>query len=57
MVEDWALDPDPGPTAQTILTVRVGIEPAGLLRPFPGLVRASWRARSAGRRGITTQFP
>src|SRR6202161_2663493 len=52
MVEDWAMAPhpqdpqdpadpaDPTHPVRTLLTVRVGIEAAGILRPFPGLVHA-----------------
>jgi uncharacterized protein YndB with AHSA1/START domain len=57
MVEDWALAPDPQDSARTILTIRVGIEAAGLLRPFPGLVRAIMAGPLKGAAGITTQFP
>jgi uncharacterized protein YndB with AHSA1/START domain len=57
MVEDWALAPDPQGPAATILTVRVGIEAARLLRPFPGLVRAVMAGPLKGAAGITTQFP
>ena len=46
-----------GPRPRTILTVRVGIEAAGLLRPFPGLVRAIMSGPLKGAAGITTQFP
>ena len=57
MVEDWALGPDPDDLAGTILTVRVGIEAIGLLRPFPGLVRALMAGPLKGTAGIITQFP
>jgi uncharacterized protein YndB with AHSA1/START domain len=57
MVEDWATAPDPADPARTILTVRVGIEAAGILRPFPGLVRALMSGPLKGAAGITTQFP
>jgi Polyketide cyclase / dehydrase and lipid transport len=57
MVEDWAVAPDPQDPARTILTVRVGIEAVGLLRPFPGLVRAIMAGPLKGAAGITTQFP
>ena len=66
MVEDWAAAPHPrdptdptGPAdpARTLLTVRVGIEAAGILRPFPGLVRAVMSGPLKGAAGITTQFP
>jgi len=66
MVEDWAAAPHPrdptdptGPAdpARTLLTVRVGIEAAGILRPFPGLVRAIMSGPLKGAAGITTQFP
>jgi uncharacterized protein YndB with AHSA1/START domain len=57
MVEDWALAPDPEDPARTVLTVRVGIEAVGLLRPFPGLVRALMARPLEGTEGITTQFP
>ena len=36
MVEDWATAADPEDPARTVLTVRVGIEAIGILRPFPG---------------------
>ena len=64
MVEDWAAAPHPrdptdptGPAdpARTLLTVRVGIEAAGILRPFPGLVRAIMSGPLKGAAGITTQ--
>jgi uncharacterized protein YndB with AHSA1/START domain len=57
MVEDWALAPDPQDSQRTILTVRVGIEAVGLLRPFPGLVRAIMSGPLKGAAGITSQFP
>ena len=57
MVEDWAVAPDPQDPGHTIVTVRVGIEAAGLLRPFPGLVRAIMSGPLKGAAGITTQFP
>jgi uncharacterized protein YndB with AHSA1/START domain len=57
MVEDWVLTPDPESPAHTILTVRVGIEAAGLLRPFPRLVRAIMSGPLKGAAGITSQFP
>jgi uncharacterized protein YndB with AHSA1/START domain len=63
MVEDWAMAPhpqdpsDPTHSARTLLTVRVGIEAAGILRPFPGLVRALMSGPLKGTAGITTQFP
>jgi carbon monoxide dehydrogenase subunit G len=57
MVEDWATAPDPADPARTLLTVRVGIEAAGILRPFPGLVRALMSGPLKGAAGITTQFP
>jgi hypothetical protein len=69
MVEDWAMAPhpqdpadptspaDPTHPARTLLTVRVGIEAAGILRPFPGLVRALMSGPLKGAAGITTQFP
>jgi uncharacterized protein YndB with AHSA1/START domain len=57
MVEDWAMGPDPDRSAETILTVTVGIEAIRLLRPFPGLVRALMAGPLKGTAGITTQFP
>jgi uncharacterized protein YndB with AHSA1/START domain len=57
MLEDWALTPDPESPARTILTVRVGIEAVGFLRPFPGLVRAIMAGPLKGAAGITAQFP
>jgi uncharacterized protein YndB with AHSA1/START domain len=60
MVEDWATAPDPQNPAdpsRTLLTVRVGIEAVGILRPFPGLVRALMSGPLKGTAGITTQFP
>ena len=57
MVEDWATAPDPKDPAHTVLTVRVGIEAVGILRPFPGLVRAVMSGPLKGASGITTQFP
>lgn len=57
MVEDWALAPDTDDPGATILTVTVGIEAIGLLRPFPGLVRAIMAGPLKGAAGITTQFP
>jgi Polyketide cyclase / dehydrase and lipid transport len=57
MVEDWATAPDPMDPTRTVLTVRVGIEAAGILRPFPGLVRAIMSGPLKGAAGITTQFP
>jgi uncharacterized protein YndB with AHSA1/START domain len=57
MVEDWAVAPDRQNAAKTILTVKVGIEAIGLLRPFPGLVRAIMTGPLKGAAGITTQFP
>ena len=57
MVEDWAVTSDPQNPGRTILTVRVGIEAAGILRPFPGLVRAIMAGPLKGAVGITTQFP
>jgi hypothetical protein len=57
MVEDWAMTPDPKDPAHTALTVRVGIEAAGILRPFPGLVRAVMSGPLKGAVGITSQFP
>jgi uncharacterized protein YndB with AHSA1/START domain len=57
MVEDWALAPDPQDAARTVLTVRVGIEAAAILRRFPGLVRAIMAGPLKGAAGITTQFP
>jgi Polyketide cyclase / dehydrase and lipid transport len=57
MVEDWATAPDPQNPARTLLTVRVGIEAAGILRPFPGLVRTIMSGPLRGAAGITTQFP
>jgi uncharacterized protein YndB with AHSA1/START domain len=56
MVEDWATAADPEDPARTVLTVRVGIEAAGILRPFPGLVRAIMSGPLKGAAGITTQF-
>lgn len=57
MVEDWATAPDPQDPARTVLTVRVGIEAVGILRPFPGLVRTIMSGPLKGAVGITTQFP
>jgi uncharacterized protein YndB with AHSA1/START domain len=57
MVEDWATTPDPKDPDHTVLTVRVGIEAVGILRPFPGLVRAVMSGPLKGAVGITTQFP
>jgi hypothetical protein len=57
MVEDWATSPDPTDPARTVLAVRVGIEAARILRPFPGLVRAIMSGPLKGAAGITTQFP
>jgi hypothetical protein len=57
MVEDWALAPDPATPGKTLLTVTVGIEGAGLLRPFPKLVRSIMARPLSGAVGITTQFP
>jgi hypothetical protein len=57
MVEDWAVVPDPQDPARAVLTVRVGIEAVGFLRPFPGLVRAIMSGPLKGAAGITTQFP
>jgi uncharacterized protein YndB with AHSA1/START domain len=57
MVEDWAVAPDPQDSACAVLTVRVGIEAVGLLRLFPGLVRAIMSGPLKGSAGITTQFP
>ena len=57
MVEDWATTPDPKDPDHTVLIVRVGIEAVGILRPFPGLVRAVMSGPLKGAVGITTQFP
>jgi carbon monoxide dehydrogenase subunit G len=54
MVEDWAMAADP---QDPVLTVRVGIEAVGILRPFPDLVRAIMSGPLKGAAGITTQFP
>ena len=56
MVEDWAVSPDPQDPELAILTVRVGIEAVGLLRPFPGLVRAIMSGPLKGAARITAQF-
>jgi hypothetical protein len=57
MVEDWAVTPDPQDPGRAVLTVRVGIEAVGFLRPFPGLVRAIMSRPLQGAAGISTQFP
>jgi uncharacterized protein YndB with AHSA1/START domain len=57
MVEDWAVTADPADPARSALTIRVGIEAARILRPFPGLVRALMAGPLKGAAGITTQFP
>jgi uncharacterized protein YndB with AHSA1/START domain len=57
MVEDWALAPEPGDPGRSLLTVRVGIEAASALRPFPGLVRALMAGPLKGAAGITSEFP
>jgi hypothetical protein len=58
MVEDWVLERDPDLAVQrTFLTITVGIEPAKLLRPFSGLVRAGLKGPLSGAAGISTQFP
>jgi uncharacterized protein YndB with AHSA1/START domain len=57
MVEDWAVDADPDDPSRSVLTVRVGIEAAGPLRRFPGLLRALMAGPLKGAAGITTQFP
>ena len=43
MVEDWAVAADPSDPGRSVLTATVGIEPSGLLRHAPGLVRAIMR--------------
>lgn len=53
MVEDWALAPTANGTA---LTVRIGVEPAGPLRLFPGLVRHLVARSTRGAGGIATLF-
>jgi uncharacterized protein YndB with AHSA1/START domain len=56
MVEDWAVAADPTDATRTILTATVGIEPSGLLRHTPGLVRAIMRQVMKGSAGINSQF-
>jgi uncharacterized protein YndB with AHSA1/START domain len=56
MVEDWAVAADPTDASRSVLTATVGIAPSGLLRPFPGLVRAIMRQATKGAAGITSQF-
>jgi uncharacterized protein YndB with AHSA1/START domain len=57
MVEDWSVAAGAQDPARSVLTVRVGIEAVGFLRPFPGLVRAIMSGPLKGAAGITTQFP
>jgi uncharacterized protein YndB with AHSA1/START domain len=57
MVEDWAVAADPGDPTRTRLTVTVGIEPAGLLKRAPGLVRTIMARATKGAGGIVGQFP
>ena len=57
MVEDWAVAPDPENPARSILTVTIGVEPAGFLRRLPKLVRALMERTTAGMAGIVAEFP
>jgi uncharacterized protein YndB with AHSA1/START domain len=56
MVEDWALSPDPGAGGGTRLDITLGIEAAGFLRHFPGVVRWVLARSTRGAAGITARF-
>ena len=58
MVEDWAMAPDPETPGRSVMTVTIGIEPSGLLKPFPKLVRGAMsKMTKKGQDGIVTVFP
>jgi hypothetical protein len=58
MVEDWVVMPDHAdPVGRAILTTKIGVDAARLLRPFPGLVRAALKGPLKGAVGIKTKFP
>jgi uncharacterized protein YndB with AHSA1/START domain len=56
MVEDWAVAADPADANRSVLTATIGIQPSGLLRPLPGLVRGIMRQATKGATGIASNF-
>jgi hypothetical protein len=54
MVEDWHVEPM---ESGTVLTVSVGMQPAGVLRAVPWLVRRIVGRMTAGASGLARSFP
>lgn len=56
MVEDWAVAPDPANRGCSVVTMTIGVEPKGPLRPMAGLLRAALTRATKGGRGIENAF-